>query len=479
MRPFKYIVLFISFFVPSSCDDKFLKVPDKSVLLRQAYINDLSTAEQYLRGVYLTFAGDFNSQWLLVYGDLAADNLKTTTIWPYLIPHYNWSLQANNEIGNFSGSTVNLNYIWQYGYKIVSDCSFLIEAVDQYSSQNQEKANDLKAQAFAIRAFTHFMLVNVFAQSYNFTPGGSHIGVPYVTTSDWSQPVIRETVAKVYENVISDLNNAVSLFPTTGSIDPTMMNRWAAQGLLSKVYLFEEDNEAAKNVAREVLAKRPPMGIAEGYPSKLFTDQETEALFQLTPANLSAGQSINLFFAGHYYFNSRYLARKDIADLLSLNAADVRKNWISPVSPEEFKIMKYPTNVVPGFSYPAASYFQTLLRSSEVCLNAAEAYAKIGGIYEDSARFYLDAIRQRANPSAPSSTATGTALVDSIYVERRKELAFEGQRLFDLLRWKRPITRQDEIDPSYKTLPYPSNRAIAPIPVQDVTIAEMQQNEGY
>lgn len=479
MRTFKYVVIFFLFSMQLSCKKDFLDVPDKSVLLRQAYINDLPTAEQYLRGAYLTFASNFHSPWLLIYGDLAADNLKTTTSFPTLTPHYRWSQQANNAITTIVAATVNLNYNWLYGYKVVRDCSFLVETVDQYSSQNPEKANELKAQALALRAFTHFILVNLFAQSYNFTPDGSHVGIPYVTTSDAGQPITRETVSKVYEKIISDLNSAILLFPTSGSINPTLMNRLAAQGLLSKVHLFKGDNEAAKNLAREVLIKRPVMSIADGYPSKLFTLQETEALFQLTPANTSAGQTVNVVLAGFHYFNSRFLVRKDIADLLFLNTADVRKNWISPVTGGEFKIIKFPTNVVPGFSVPAISYFQTLLRSSEVCLNAAEAYAKIGGNYEDSARFYLDAIRKRANPSALSSTATGTALLDSIYVERRKELAFEGQRLFDLLRWKKTITRQDEADPNYKTLPYPSNKAIAPIPLQDVTIAGLKQNEGY
>ncbi|OQP67607.1 hypothetical protein A4R26_12405 [Niastella populi] len=478
MRTIQYIVIFFLFSTWVSCKKDFLEVPDKSVLLRQAYINDLPTAEQYLRGVYLTFAGEFNSQWLMIYGDLAADNIRPTT-YPILVPHYKWSLQANTEIGSFSNATVNLNYIWRAGYKIVRDCSFLIENIDQYRSENEEQANDLKAQAFTLRALTHFMLVNMFAQSYNFSESGSHLGVPYVTISDWRQPARRETVAKVYENVISDLHTAESLFTATESINPTSLNWLAAKGLLSRVYLFKGDHETAKNLAIEVLAKRPIMNGANGYPLKLFTNQETEALFQLTPASTSAGQSVSLGFAGQFYSTSRYLASKDIADLLSLNTTDVRKIWIGAGSGGGFKITKYPTNVVPGFAAPATSYYQTLLRSSEICLNASEAYAKLGGIYEDSARFYLDAIRKRAVPSTSSSTATGPALLDSIYTERRKELAFEGQRLYDLLRWKRPITRLDESDPGSKTLPYPSKKAIAPIPIQDVNINGLQQNDGY
>ena len=46
-------------------------------------------------------------------------------------------------------------------------------------------------------------------------------------------------------------------------------------------------------------------------------------------------------------------------------------------------------------------------------LTAAEAYAQINNV--DSARFYLDAIRKRANPAVLASTSVGSALLDAIY----------------------------------------------------------------
>jgi starch-binding outer membrane protein, SusD/RagB family len=110
-------------------------------------------------------------------------------------------------------------------------------------------------------------------------------------------------------------------------------------------------------------------------------------------------------------------------------------------------------------------------------LTAAESYAHLSNT--DSARYYLDAIRIRANSSAASSMATGPALLDSIYKERRKELAFEGTRMFDLLRWKKGVNRPDETNPAFKTLSYPNNKAIAPVPTVDVEVSGMSQNPGY
>ena len=111
-------------------------------------------------------------------------------------------------------------------------------------------------------------------------------------------------------------------------------------------------------------------------------------------------------------------------------------------------------------------------------LTAAEAYAKVNR--EDSAKYFLDAIRMRANSSASPTTATGNALLDIIYTERRKELAFEGLRMFDLLRWKKGVARSADVtNGAPLSLPYPSNKAIAPIPPGDIKIGGLQQNPGY
>ncbi len=79
-----------------------------------------------------------------------------------------------------------------------------------------------------------------------------------------------------------------------------------------------------------------------------------------------------------------------------------------------------------------------------------------------------------------SLNATGEALRDSLYKERRKELAFEGGRMFDLQRWHLPVQRTDVASGTTATnLPFPSNKAIAPIPIQDVKIEGIKQNIDY
>lgn len=63
--------------------------------------------------------------------------------------------------------------------------------------------------------------------------------------------------------------------------------------------------------------------------------------------------------------------------------------------------------------------------------------------------------------------------------EWRKEFCFEGFRMWDLQRWKLGVNRTDVFSGSPAVLPYPSDKAIAPIPRQDVNLGGIPQNPSY
>ena len=68
---------------------------------------------------------------------------------------------------------------------------------------------------------------------------------------------------------------------------------------------------------------------------------------------------------------------------------------------------------------------------NDVLLMAAEAYNKTGD--DAKALPLINQVRQRAK--LPALTVTGNALFKAIKNERRLELAFEGVRYQDLIRW--------------------------------------------
>ncbi len=109
----------------------------------------------------------------------------------------------------------------------------------------------------------------------------------------------------------------------------------------------------------------------------------------------------------------------------AIDAIDVRKNLIAAG-----KVLKYP-------SYSTRDDNTPILRVSEMYLIQAEAMAELG--MDSEAQTAVNMILSRANPLAAAYTETGQALKDVIQDERRKELMFEGHRIFDLTRTKKEL----------------------------------------
>lgn len=473
MKQFRCLLLITSLFcINSSCKKDFLEVVDKTVLLKQGYVIDLATTGHYLNGIYNMLAQDYVNGGYMPYPEITADNMKTTRSDEF-VQAYNWRFQSTSLSGK--GEPINM---WTKYYAIIRSCNYVIEKADTYRSQDETKANSFKGQALAIRAMVHFTLCNMFAQAYNFTADASHPGIPYITSSDIETPVSRQTVKEVYSLMIQDLTTALALLPDTVSFTRELLNHQAAKALLARIYLFKEDYTAAKNICRQVLTSAPIL-TASDYPAKQYTAADNEALFRMPPG---ANASANYYgvFIGYYSSLAGgeliYTATNDIAKILRENVADKRANWVKDTL-GTWQIRKFPKKVTSTFPLADGDYYQSVIRSSEICLTAAEAYAKLN--MEDSARHYTDAIRQRANPSLANLTATGPALLDTIYKERRKEMCFDGLRMWDLKRWKMGVQRMDSNNPNALSLPYPSNKSVAAIPRTDVELNNLQQNPGY
>jgi starch-binding outer membrane protein, SusD/RagB family len=84
----------------------------------------------------------------------------------------------------------------------------------------------------------------------------------------------------------------------------------------------------------------------------------------------------------------------------------------------------------------------------------------------------------RANRGLGAVADTGSVLLDRILNERRVELAFEGNRWFDLKRLGRDITKP--VAGGTPTVPYTDFRILCRIPVEQVAInPAITQNPGY
>jgi hypothetical protein len=112
------------------------------------------------------------------------------------------------------------------------------------------------------------------------------------------------------------------------------------------------------------------------------------------------------------------------------------------------------------------------IRYADVLLMAAEAYNRSTTPNDTKAQQYLNLVRARAFGNTQNNiSATGAALRQAIWDERRLELAMEGDRFFDLVRTGQAASKITGF--------VAGKHEVFPIPQAEVDISVLTQNSGY
>jgi len=115
---------------------------------------------------------------------------------------------------------------------------------------------------------------------------------------------------------------------------------------------------------------------------------------------------------------------------------------------------------------------QRIIRYADVLLMAAEAFNRSSAPDDGKAQDYLNRVRQRAfGNSDHNISATGTALKQAIWDERRLELGMEGDRLFDLIRTGQAAAKI----PGFVV----GKNEVFPIPQKERYISGISQNPNW
>lgn len=89
--------------------------------------------------------------------------------------------------------------------------SAVIAKVDA-AAGDRYMADRLKAEAYVLRAYMHYIVVNLYAKAYDPETAADDPGVPYIKENDALEvPCTKSTVAEVYENILADLETALEL----------------------------------------------------------------------------------------------------------------------------------------------------------------------------------------------------------------------------------------------------------------------------
>jgi starch-binding outer membrane protein, SusD/RagB family len=174
-------------------------------------------------------------------GEYGGDNVSLVgTTSDELILHYNYNRSNNNE---------RTGYIWRHGYQIINGATQVINAVEPSASTLGDDQKHLLGENLYLRALSYFYLVNTFGQPYTVAPNS--LGVPIKKDSNLTENPPRATVAEVYAQILSDLLKAEQFMSLKK--DNIYATKEAAQALLSRVYLYMDNNAKAIEYSDKVI----------------------------------------------------------------------------------------------------------------------------------------------------------------------------------------------------------------------------------
>ncbi len=350
---------------------------------------------------------------------------------------------------NHSPTQTNTRYFWYISYKIINDANTVIEAAEANPVEDAAR-QQLVGECYFLRAFCHFNLVRLFAKPYTQNKSADGI-ILRTSTSDPGQKA-RSTVEEVYAQVVADALKGADLMNQPRSV--AFASKEAAWALLSRVYLYMEDNtNAAAYATRVISSGRFSLATAAAYPD-LFANamSSSETIFSIAfTAKEDYGKfgsiASMIYSNGNSGWGEEY-ASASLRSLMGKHPEDVRWNYITPLDDGSGGIAKkngIEIYYISKFSYQDGSPTLSspiMFRLAEMYLNRAEADARLGKTAE--ALNDVDEIRKNRGLEGSlynGHLPNGTTALDAVLNERRIELAFEGHRTFDVYRNKRSMNR--------------------------------------
>lgn len=338
----------------------------------------------------------------------------------------------------FNSRTGFISGLWDRSYEAINAANEIILAnvADLDSSGNLAKG-----EAYAVRALAHFDLVRFFALQY---PESSDLGVAIKTIVDPTELPSRKTVAEVYQQVISDLLKAEEMLDDSNNNG--RFTKSAAQALLARAYLYSGDNVKAAEYATKVINTK----------GSINSDWKQDILLEIKNTAIdNAGTNSFAYFVDQRGYGDG-LARLELYDTYS--SGDTRKSdWyeIGQRTGGESNTQLIKKFTLGGSTSPNDDAYP-VIRLPEVYLIRSEATISTNPTQS------LSDLNAVANARSASTYSSST--LDNVLMERRKELAFEGHRLFDLLRNGKNVDRTTDCSIEC-SLPYSANKDKFTLPI--------------
>lgn len=410
----------------------------------------------------------------------------------------NYQRQAGREMLPSDGQ---IQSWWNVSYREINTANTLLQNVSVVDDPTfTDDDRDLIAgEAYFVRGMLYFELARVYSKPWGFTADNSHPAVPVRTTPVEGVPdfenLSRSTLTAVYDQVEQDLLEAVNLLPDTGLRSDRRATRYAAFGYLMRLELERQDYSAAAGYAEQIISSSN-FSLTNDPGGPFENEFSSESIFEISHTNqdnpgVNGGQ--NAFYAstdndgrGDIQYTSGFIAalestvsddQQTVIDAAGHDVVDLRSTLLDTANTAT---LKFPDGANNADNVLNMRYPDILLARSEALV---ETSATIGDVPQE-AYDLLNEVRRRSivvtddagNDFSelieynPGDFASRDEMIGAILLERRVELAFEGDRFHTLKRRGLDI----------RGLAPDDNRITFPIPQGEMDAnPNIEQNEGY
>jgi starch-binding outer membrane protein, SusD/RagB family len=476
-----FFLFLISFFF-HSCGKKFLEEPPRTVT-----VNDLLTSNdgalKLIGAVYnKLYAWEEHSfSWIGISSITSDDADKGSD------PGDTGADKDALDNWTFNASGISFLEVWISNFEGVGRATYALKFLPDINIPDRDR---YIGEAKLLRAYFYFNLVRTFG------------GVPKIdkvleSETDIETASTRASAAEIYALIESDLNDAIAKLPVSiPAAENGRVTKGAAQALLAKVSLYQKKWGQAKAMADAVIASGK-YSLLSNY-SMIWREAgefSSESIWEVNAIGTTPNKGIEGYFVVQAPRGANGLGwgfNTPSQDLVNAyETGDVRKDatimfagetlWdgfvVSPqASNPRYNYKSYVSKTKETFNGDDWNSNKNLriLRYGEVLLIKAEAENELGNTAPAQAA--LNQIRNRAG--LPNTTAaTQTELRNAIYKERRVEMAFEHDRMFDLQRTGRAgqVLRalgKPYIDGKHELFPIPQHEI-------DLSNGKLLQNNGY
>lgn len=386
-------------------------------------------------------AGDFYGGRYIVYNEVRADNyinLTTNAVTAYQV----WNFTTSNNAQEVTG-------FWGAAYSVINRCNLFIDGMTAGGSATvgTALAANYIAEAKMVRAIAYYSLLQLYARPY-WDGNGSRPGLPLRLKGNSGAgdfDLARSTVAQVYAQIITDLNDAESGLPlnyTTAYDNTVRGHRNTAIAFKTRVYLSMQRYADVITEANKIVSVTAPFtattgvanalqaNVANVYKTPYTTTESILSSPMVVGADIVGGQTA----LGSYFHSVREYKLNDagiVADA-GWKTTDARRTLVTSAT-----VANVPSQLMSKFPSSPYSDYVPVIRYAEVLLSLGEALARSTNSVDARAISLLNAVRQRSDATTTftaANFATPQALFDAFLKERNIEFLGEGLRSPDLLR---------------------------------------------